>query len=141
MRNFVITEKYRSPVMTPAIIQPLCRKYDLNIGCFDGMRINPRNITQRNLSLYIYIEHFCLIWKSFGMSFFQAIEKLTSNSKFFDHVISEKRGKSFIKNDYDPKRVQYLINNMTVFDIETFNTINCVANANCTHKLSKTPDK
>ena len=26
---------------------------NINIGCFDGRRINPRNLTQRNTSLFI----------------------------------------------------------------------------------------
>ena len=31
--------------MTSAGIQPFCKKNDINIDCFDGTRINPRNIT------------------------------------------------------------------------------------------------
>ena len=44
--------------MISARIQPFCRKYDTNIGCFDGMRINPRNITQRNTALKIHNNDF-----------------------------------------------------------------------------------
>ena len=32
--------------MTSARIQRLCRKYDINIGCFDGQEINPGNVSQ-----------------------------------------------------------------------------------------------
>ena len=49
--------------MTSARIQPFCKKYDINIRCFDGNKINPRNITQRNVSLHIHNNHFCLICK------------------------------------------------------------------------------
>ena len=62
--TFIRTEKYRSAIMTSASFQPFCRKYSINIGCFDGTRINPRNITERNTSLFIENIHFCLIRKS-----------------------------------------------------------------------------
>ena len=78
-QDFIIKEKYRSGVLTSAGIQPRCKKYDINVGCFDGMRIIPRNTTRRNISLCIYNDHFCLVWKSNGTSFDQAIEKLKLN--------------------------------------------------------------
>ena len=34
--------------MTSTRMQPFCRKYNINIGCFDGTSINPGNITQRD---------------------------------------------------------------------------------------------
>ena len=34
-------EKYRSEVMTSARVQPLCRKYNVNIGCSNGKGISP----------------------------------------------------------------------------------------------------
>ena len=64
--TFIRTEQRRSNVMTSARVQPFCNKYNINIGCFDGTRINPRNLTQRDTSLFIYNIHFCLIWKSNG---------------------------------------------------------------------------
>ena len=59
--TFIRSEQGRSNLLTSARIQPICRKYNINIGCFHGTRINPRNITQRNTSLFIYNNHFCLI--------------------------------------------------------------------------------
>ena len=67
--TFIRSEQRRSNVMTSARIQPFCRKYNITIGCFDGTRINPRNITQRDTSLFIHNNHFCLIWKPNGISF------------------------------------------------------------------------
>ena len=52
------TEKYRPGAMTSARIQPLCKNKNFNIGYFDGTRINPRNITQKNTSLFIHNNHF-----------------------------------------------------------------------------------
>ena len=63
-------------VMPSARNQPVCKKHDINIGCFDRTRLNPPKITQRKLSLYIYINFFCSIWKSNGFSLYQAIEEL-----------------------------------------------------------------
>ena len=84
--------------MTSARFQQFCSKYIINIGCFDGTRINPRNLTQRVTSLFIHNNHFCLIWKSNGVSFNQEIEnELKSNFKLVDNVISDKHVKSFFK--------------------------------------------
>ena len=95
--------------MTSARIQQLCRKNNINIGCSDGTRIYPRNFTLRNTSLFIYINHFCLIWKSQNISFNQVIEnELRPNFKVVDNVISDKHVRSFIKYDYKPKKI-YLI--------------------------------
>ena len=72
--TFIRTEQRRSNVMTSTRNQPFCRKYNINIGCSDGTRRNPRNLTQRNTSLFLYNNHFCLIWKSKNISFNQVIE-------------------------------------------------------------------
>ena len=83
--------------MTSARIQPFCRKYSINIGCFDGTRINPRDLTHRNTSLFIYNNHFCLTWISQNISFNQVIgNELKPNFKVVDNVISDKHAKSFL---------------------------------------------
>ena len=45
--TFIRSEQRRSNVMTSARVGSFCRKHNINIGCFDGTRINPRNITQK----------------------------------------------------------------------------------------------
>ena len=86
--------------MTSARIQPFCRKYNINVGCFDGTRINPRNITQRHTTLKIHNFHFYLIQKSNGISFNQVKEdEIKPNLKVVDNVISDEHGNSFIKYD------------------------------------------
>ena len=59
--TFIRTEQRRSIVMTSARVQPFRRIYNINIGCYDGFRVCPRNITQRNTALKIHNIHFCLI--------------------------------------------------------------------------------
>ena len=71
--------------MTSARIQPFCKKYNINIGCFDGTRINPRNLTQRDTSLFIYNNHFSLILKSEKFNFNQAVKELEDKFKIVDN--------------------------------------------------------
>ena len=124
--------------MTSARIQPFCRKYNINIGCFDGTRLNPRNLTQRNTSLFIYNNHFCLIWKSQIISFNQVREnELKPNFRVVDNFVSDKHVKSFIKYDYKPKEVQSPLTNIVVYDSETFNKIRAVLFFSFICKLSK----
>ena len=127
--------------MTSARVQPFCRQHNINIGCYDGFRVCPRNIAQRNTALQIHNNHFCLIWKSDGVSFEKAIKELKDNFKVVDNVISDKHVKSFIKYEYKPKKVQSQLTNVVVYDIETFNTIKCVPYANCIYRLSKISGK
>ena len=104
--TFIITEQRRSNVMKSARIQPFCRKYNINIGCFDGLRINPRKLTQRNTALKIHDNHFCSIRKSEGVSFLSSNRKeLKSKFKVVDNVISDKYVKMFIKYEYNPEKV------------------------------------
>ena len=42
---FIRSEQRRSNVMTSARVGSFCRKHNINIGCFDGTRLNTRNIT------------------------------------------------------------------------------------------------
>ena len=51
--TFIRSEQRKSNVTTSARNQPFCKKYNINIGCLDGTRINPRNLTQTNTSLFI----------------------------------------------------------------------------------------
>ena len=76
--------------MISARSQPFCRKHNIIIGCFDGTRINHRNITERDIALKIHYIYFCLIWKSQGVSFIIAKEdQLKPNFKIVDNVISD----------------------------------------------------
>ena len=76
--------------------------------------------------------HFCLSWKSNGISFNQAEEnELKPNFKVVDNVLSDKHVESSIKKEYKPKKVQSQLTNMIVFDSETFNTYKAVPYGNC----------
>ena len=139
--TFIRNEQRRSNVMTTARIQPFCKKHNINIGCYDGIRVCPRNITQRNIAIKIHNNHFCLFWISYNVSFDRAIRELKDNFKVVNNVISDKHVKSYIKYEYKPKKVQSQLTNMIVYDIKTFSTIKCVPYANCIYRLSKISGK
>ena len=86
--------------MISARFQLICRKYNINIGCSDGTRINPRNFTRRDTALKMHNNHFCLIGKSKGFSSNEVVEdELKPNFKVVDKVLSDKHVKSFLKYD------------------------------------------
>ena len=102
---FTRSEEYWSGVMTSPRIQPFCWKHNVNFGCFDRKRMSPRNLTQRNTSLFIQNNHFSLTWKSNGINFNQVIEdEIKPNIEFVDKCISDKHGKRFIKYEHKPKK-------------------------------------
>ena len=80
--------------MTSARVRPISIKYNISIICYDGFRVCPRNITQKNNALNAHNNHFCLIWKSHGVSFDKAIKELKDNFKNVDSVVSDKHVKS-----------------------------------------------
>ena len=139
--TFVWTEQQRSNVMTSARVQPFCRKYNIKIGCFEGTRINPTNITQRYTAFKIHNNHFCLIWKSDGISFNQAIKELKDNLKLVDNVLSDEHVESFIIFEYKSKKVQSQLSNTVVHNLETFNTDKAVPYTNCIYRLGKISGK
>ena len=83
--DFIRSEKIRSNIMTKARSQPFCRANIINIGSFDGTRVFPRSVTDRNIALYLYNNHFCLLWKSETVSFNQTVKELKDNFKIVDN--------------------------------------------------------
>ena len=140
--TFIRSEKYQPGVMISAKIQPFCRKHNINIFCLDETRINPRNISQRNTSLFIYDNHFCLFWKSQNNSFNQVKkDEPKLNLKLVDIVISDKHAKSFIKHEYKPKKFQSPLNNVIMYHLATLNKVRAVLYFGCLYKLSKVSGK
>ena len=74
--TFIRTEKRRSNFRTSARIQAFCGKHNIIIGCYEGFRVCPRSITERSRALFMFKNHFCLVWKYKGVSFTKAIEEL-----------------------------------------------------------------
>ena len=89
------------------------------------------------MSLFIYTNQFCLVWKRKGISFNKAIKDLKINFKVVDNVISDKNVKSFIKFENKPKKFQSPLANISVYDLETYNKDRAVPYFSCICKLSK----
>ena len=109
--------------MTTATIQPFCKKHNINIGCYDGYTVRPRIITERNIALYMYKNHFCLLSNSNVVSLSKAIEELKKSFKVVDKIKSDKHVKSFIKYEYKPIKVQSQITDKNDYDLETLRLI------------------
>ena len=72
-----------------ARIQPCLKKFGIDLGYYNGDRVYPRTVTNRESALFLYNNLFCLIWKSQGVSFNQAIRELKDNFKIVDSYITE----------------------------------------------------
>ena len=102
--DFIRNEKRPSNIRTMARIQPCLKKLGIDLGYYNGDRVFPRTVTNRDSALYLYINHFCLIWKSQGVSFNQAIQELKNNFKKFDNYITEENAISHFKYEFIPKK-------------------------------------
>ena len=60
--DFIRIEKRRSNIMPKARIQPFCRASNINSGYFDGERVFPTSVTDRNNALFLHNNQFCLLW-------------------------------------------------------------------------------
>ena len=120
--DFIRSEQRRSNIMTKARIQPFCRANNNNLGCYNGDRVFPRSVTNRDSALYLNNNHFCLIWKSRGVSFNQAITELKDNFKIVDNFITEENVNSHFEYIYKPKKIESHLSNFIVYVLETHNT-------------------
>ena len=134
--DFVRNEKRRSNVMTKARIQPFCRSNFIKLGNSDDERVFPRSVTERNKALFLYNNHFCLIWESEGVSFNQAIKELKDNFKIVDNYITAENVQSHFKYEFIPKKIESHLNNFIVYDLETHNTDRAIPYLFCFYRLS-----
>ena len=109
--EFFRNEQRRSNIMTKARIQPFCRANIINLGYFAGERVYPRLVTQRDTALYLFNNHFCLIWKSEHISFDKAIKELKDNFKIVDNYLIEENVKSHFEYVYQPKKIESHLTN------------------------------
>ena len=120
--DFIRIEKRRSKIMTRARIQTICRANNINLGYFDGTRVFARVVTDRNNALFFYNIHFCVIWKSEGVSFNQDVKKLKDNFEIVDRFITEENVNSHINYEFIPKKIKSHVTTFIVYDLETHNT-------------------
>ena len=102
--------------MTKARNQPFCRAININLGYFDGTRVFPRSVTDKDNALFLYNNHYCLIWKSGNVSFNQAIKELKDDFKIVDNYITEENVNSHFKYEFVPKKIDSHLTNFIVYD-------------------------
>ena len=120
--DFIRSEQRRPNIMTKARIQPFCRAININLAYYNGERVFHRSVTKRNNALYLFDNHFCLIWKSEVVSFNQAIQELKNNFKIVENYIIEENVKSHFEYIYQPQKIESHLTNFIVYDLETHNT-------------------
>ena len=135
--DFIRNEKRRSNIMTKARIQPFCRANKMNFGYFDGERVFLRSVTNRDNALFLYNIHFCLIWKSEGVSFNQAIKELKEIFKIVDTYITNENINCYFKYEYKPKKIESHLSHFIVYNFETRNTDRARPNAISFYRSSK----
>ena len=74
--EFIANEDRRRNVMTTARVQPFVTKYEIDIGIFNGKQILPETVKERRKCLYLYKNHFCVIW---GNSLSKAVKEVEAN--------------------------------------------------------------
>ena len=72
--------------------------------------------------MYLYNNHFCLKWKSEGVSFNQAVRELKDIFKMVDNFITEEKVNSHFKYEFIPKKIESHLTNFIVYEIETHTT-------------------
>ena len=100
--------------MTKARIQPFCRANNIKLGYFDGKRVFPGLVTDRINALFLYNNHFCLLWKSEGVSFNHAFKELKDIFKMIDNFITEENVNSHSKYEFIPKKIESHLTNFII---------------------------
>ena len=120
-----------------ARIQPCLKKLGIDLGYHNGDKVFPRTVTNRDTALYLYNNHFCLIWKPQNVSFIQAVKELKDNFKIVDNYITEENVNSHFEYEYIPKKIQSHLTNFIVYDLETHNNDRARPYVFCFYRLSK----
>ena len=105
-----------------ARIQPFCRTINIDLGYYDGTRVFPRTVTNRDSALFLFSNHFCLVWKSEGVSFNEAITELKDIFKLVHKFITQEKLISQFKYEFKPKKIESHTTSLIVYDLETHNT-------------------
>ena len=60
--DFIRNEQRRSNIMTMARFPPCLKKIGIDLGYFNGDRVYPRTVTNRDTALFLYNIHFCFYY-------------------------------------------------------------------------------
>ena len=135
--DFIGNEKRTSNIMTQARIQPFCRANNNNLGYYNDDRVFPRSVTEKNKALYLFKNHFCVIWKSESVSFNQAIKEIKDNFNIVDIYTTNENVNSCFKYEFIPQKIESHSSIFIVYDLETPNTDRARPYVFCFYRLSK----
>ena len=62
--DFIRSEQRRSNIKNKARNQQFCRANIINLVYYNDDRVFPRGVTNRDSALYLFNNHFCLIWRN-----------------------------------------------------------------------------
>ena len=99
--EFISEGGRRKNVMTLARIQPFCKKYENDLGYFNGKEVWPRTVKERKRCLYLHNNHFCCIW---GESLKKAVEELEANFKLVNNSVNSTNVNKHIEYNFKPKK-------------------------------------
>ena len=87
--------------------------------------------------MHLYKYHFCLIWKSEGVSFKDAVKDLKEKYNLVDNYRTEENVKSLFEYIYKPNKLETHLTNFIVYDLETHNTDRARHFVFCFYRLKK----
>ena len=133
--------KKRRNSVTKARNRAFCRADIINLGFFDGKRVFPISVNDRENSLFLYNNQFCLIMESAGVSFNQALKELKDNFKTVDNYITEEYINSHFKYGIIPEKIESHLTNFITYDLETHYTYRARPYVFCFYRLTKLAGK
>ena len=110
--------------MTRCRIPEFCERYKIDIGIYDlnSKRILPRSVKQRDKSVYIHKNHYCVIWKNNRKdSLLNGVEEIENNFRYVKNKINENNLKQRILYRFPKHEPIDQLENVIVFDLETHN--------------------
>ena len=122
--------------MTEARIQTFCTANNIYLRYYNDERVFPRSVTERNIALFLYNNHFCLIWKSEDVTFTQALKELKNNFRRFYNYITDENVKSFFEYKYTTE-IESDLTILILYDLGTHNTKRNRPYVFCFYRLSK----
>ena len=122
--EFIKSYKRRTNVMPRCRIPEFCKRYKIDIGIYDlnSGRILPRTVKQKNISVYIHKNHYCVIWKKNRRdSLLNGVNEIENNFKYIKNKINENNLKQRIRYRFPKHETIDQLENVFVFDLETHN--------------------
>ena len=117
--------KRRTNVTTRCRIPEFCEGYKIDIGIYDdkSKRILPRTVKQRDKSVHIQKNHYCVVWKKKDRrdSLLNGVDQIDENLKIVKNRINENNLKQRIRYRFPKLESIDQLENVFVFDLETYN--------------------